>query len=230
MAKTPSRRCSDPDAYGVIPVRTGILILDIAAIAIYAVSISTYNNRVFGPHVPSGKYYPLVVNAVSLVPSCISALWSIIHLSLLGRGICCLRRQRGPADSGNGAQNSRRAAVNPAWVLVVDIGCFIFFLVVTVLTSIRASNWKSGKVPYEVQGTGVITQVDLNSCPSIDEPSGTLAYWCEPAWNKVVDLTSAGTAILGTLTYVPFTWPLTRPFSHFSRTSSSQVIPSTSTS
>ena len=68
-----------------------------------------------------------------------------------------------------------------------------------VLTGQEASKWKAGKVPYGSEGT---RQVDLGACPTFDPATGMLDYWCEQAWNDVVNLSNSGTSILGTLAYV----------------------------
>ena len=196
-----------PDAHGILIVRLTLLVLSIAAVVVGAITLSTYDSRVAstGALTPSG-HYPLVVNAVSLIPSAISIVWSITHLSLLARRLLQThhRNQAGLTTPGKEreafAADRSTAVVHPGWVLATDTACWVFFLVVSVLTGIQAANWKSGQVYYGSEGT---RQVDLTACPTFDQTtSGVLDYWCEQAWGEVVDLTTSSTSILGTLTYV----------------------------
>ncbi len=67
------------------------------------------------------------------------------------------------------------------------------------LTGVKVTKWKNGQVDYGSEG---IRQVDLGACPTFDPATGKLDYWCEQAWNRVVNLSNSGTSILGTLAYV----------------------------
>ena len=204
MAKAESLLYSVPDAHGILFTRPILLTLSVAALAVYAATLSIYNTRIAstGALAPSHDS-PLIVNGVTLIPSTISTVWSITHLFLLARRLLHAHRQnsRGLATAHEGREpwDGRRPVVNPGWLLVVDGVCWVFFLVTAILTGVEANKWKAGKVDYGSEGT---RQVDLGACPTFDPTTGMLDYWCEQAWNEVVSLSNSGTGLLGTLAYV----------------------------
>ena len=206
MASSVSLLSSVPDGHGILFNRLILLALSIAALAVDASTYSIYGTRIASTdaHTPSNNSL-LVVNGVSLIPSTISIIWSVTHLSLLARRLLHVHRQnrRHPttADQGGEGWDLRKAVIHPVWLIVADCHCFALFLVMAVLTGIQVTKWKNGQVDYGSQGT---RQVDLGACPTFDPATGKLDYWCEPAWNQVVNLSNSGTSILGTLAYVLF--------------------------
>lgn len=196
MARSTSLLASIPDGYGIVFNRLVLLALSIAALAVYAATYSTYNARIAstGGFAPSHNS-PLTANGLSLVPSAISIIWSVTHLSLLARRLVRSHHRNNHPHEGT----ESRAVVHPIWPLLADCTCFALFLVAAVLTGVKVAKWKTGKVDYESQGT---RQVDLQACPTFDPAIGKLDYWCGQAWNRVVGLTNSGTSILGTLAYV----------------------------
>lgn len=196
MARAGSLLASVPDGYGIVFNRLIILVLSTAALAVYAATYSIYKARIAstGAFAPS-QNSPLTANGLSLVPSAISIVWSVTHLSLLARRLFRSRRRNSRPHEGTDS----RAVVHPIWPLLADCTCFVLFLVAAVLTGIKVSKWRNGKVDYGSEGT---RQVDLHACPTFDPVTGKLDYWCEQAWNQVVNLTNSGTSIMGTLAYV----------------------------
>ena len=203
MASSASLLASVPNGHGILFNRLVLLALSIAALAVCARTYSIYNTRIesTGAFAPSDDSL-LIVNGVSLIPSTISIIWSVTHLSLLARRLLHAHHRNNrhlTTAEGREARDLRRAVVQPAWLLVTDGHCFALFLVAAVLTGLKAAKWKNGKLDYGSQGT---RQVDLGACPTFDPATGKLDYWCEQAWNEVVNLTNSGTSILGTLAYV----------------------------
>lgn len=196
MARSAPLLTSVPDGYGIIFNRLIVLALSTAALAVYATTYSIYNARIasIGGLAPSHNS-PLTANGLSLVPSAISIVWSVIHLSLLARRLVRVHRR----NSRPHEETDSRAVVHPIWPLLADCTCFSLFLVAAVLTGVKVTKWKTGKVVYGSEGT---RQVDLHACPTFDPATGKLDYWCEQAWNEVVNLSNSGTSILGTLAYV----------------------------
>lgn len=206
------------EAYGILFVRTILFILAIATVVIEAVTISIYNKRVasspgiLAPPSSSSHHYPLVINAVSLIPSLFSVIWSLAYLIIITRRLIQTHhRRREDSSSSSSAANEacnggrRRsntvAVLHPGLVISLDTISWIFFLVMAVLTGTQASNWKSGQVPTGSEGA--TTQVILSACPTFDQSTGVLNYWCDsPSWGEVVELTTSATSLLGTLTYV----------------------------
>ena len=200
MASSVSLLASVPDGHGILFNRLVLLALSVAALAVYATTYTIYNARIAstGAFAPSPDSL-LIVNGVSLIPSTISIIWSVIHLSLLAhRLLHAHRRNSRPTTAEQGTQGSgfRKAVVHPAWLLVADSHCFAFFLVAAVLTGVKVTKWRNGQVEYGSEG---VRQVDLGACPTFHPTTGKLDYWCEQAWNRVVDLSNSGTSILGTL-------------------------------
>ena len=204
MATSASLLSSIPDGRGILFNRLIILALSTAALAVYAATYSIYNARVAsaGALTPSLDSL-LIANGVSLIPSAISIVWSVTHLSLLARRLLHAYRRSchhlATTEQGRETLGLRRAVVHPAWLLVADGHCFVLFLVVTVLTGLKVTKWKTGKVDYGSEG---MRQVNLGACPTLDSATGKLDYWCEQSWDQVVNLSNSGTSILGTLTYV----------------------------
>ena len=198
MARSTSLLASVPDGYGILFNRLILLALSIAALAVYAATYSLYNARIAstGGHAPSHNTI-LTANGLSLVPSAISIVCSVTHLSLLGRRLVRARRR----SSRPHEMTDTRAVIHPIWLLLADCTCFTLFVVAAVLTGVKATKWKNGKVDYGSEGT---RQVDLHACPTFDPVTEKLDYWCEQAWNQVVNLTNSGTSIMGTLAYVFF--------------------------
>ena len=204
MASSASLLASVPKSHSILFNRLVLLALSIAALAVYATTYSIYNTRIAstGAFAPSQDSL-LIVNGVSLIPSTISIIWSVTHLSLLARRLLHAHRRNHrhltTADEGTEARDLRRAVVHPAWLVVADGHCFALFVVAAVLTGVKVTEWKNGKVDYGSEG---IRQIDLGACPTFDPATGKLDYWCEHAWNEVVNLSNSGTSILGTLAYV----------------------------
>ena len=204
MASSVSLLSSVPDGHGILFNRLILLALSIAALAVDASTYSIYNTRIAstGAHTPSNDSL-LVVNGVSLIPSTMSIIWSVTHLLFLARRLLHAhrrnRRHLTPADQGGEGGNLRKAVIHPVWLIVADCHCFALFLVMAVLTGIQVTKWKNGQVDYGSEGT---RQVNLGACPTFELATGKLDYWCEPAWNQVVNLSNSGTSILGTLAYV----------------------------
>ena len=196
MARSASLLASVPDGYGIIFNRLLVLALSSAALAVFAATYSIYNGRIAstGGIAPSHNS-PLTANGLALVPSAISIAWSVIHLSFLARRLVRAHRR----NSRPHEETDARAVVHPIWLLLSDCTCFVLFVVAAVLTGVKVTKWKTGKVEYGSEGT---RQVDLHACPTFDPATGKLDYWCEQAWNQVVNLTNSGTSILGTLAYV----------------------------
>lgn len=196
MARSTSLLASVPDGYGILFNRLIVLALSVAALAVYAATYTLYNARIesTGGHAPSHNTV-LTANGLSLVPSAISIVCSIIHLSFLGCRLVRAHRRNGRPHE----ETDSRAVVHPIWLLLADFTCFALFVVAAVLTGVKSTKWKNGKVDYGSEGT---RQVDLHACPTFDPVTGKLDYWCEPAWNQVVNLTNSGTSIMGTLAYV----------------------------
>ena len=206
MASSVSLLASVPDGHGILFNRLVLLALSVAALAVYATTYTIYNTRIAstGAFTPSANSL-LIVNGVSLIPSTISIIWSVIHLCLLARRLLHAHRRnsRHPttADQGREGSGFRKAVIHPAWLLVADSHCFALFLVAAVLTGLKVTKWRNGQVEYGSEG---IRQVDLGACPTFDPATGKLDYWCEQAWGRVVNLSNSGTSILGTLAYVHF--------------------------
>ena len=204
MASSASLLASVPNGHGILFNRLILLALSIAALTVYATTYSIYHNRIesTGAFAPSRDSL-LIVNGVSLLPSTISIVWSLIHLSILGRRLLQAHRQNSrhltTADEGRAAWDLRRAVIHPVWSLIADGHCFALFVVAAVLTGVKVTEWKNGKVDYGSEG---MRQVNLGACPTFDPATGKLDYWCEQAWNEVVNLSNSGTSILGTLAYV----------------------------
>ena len=207
MARTAYLLSTIPDAYGILFNRVIMIILSVAAIIVYALTLSIYNARI----APIGAFAPsrssvLAVNWISLIPSIISTVLSLTHLSLLTRRFLQAHRRyaRGLAstDEARETWSERKRVIHPGWLSVADGVCWAFFLAMAVLTGWHSGRWKSGLVRY---GAGGATrQVNLNACPTFDSATGKIDYWCEPAWDDVVGMTSSSTGIVGTLTYVIF--------------------------
>ena len=196
MARYSSLLASVPDGYGIVFNRLIILALSTATLAVYAATYSIYNARVAstGGLAPSHNS-PLTANGLSLVPAAISIVWSVTHLSLLARRLVRSHRRNSSPHEGTDS----RAVVHPIWPLLADCTCFVLFVVAAVLTGVKVTKWRNGKVEYGSEGT---RQVDLHACPTFDPATGKLDYWCGQAWNQVVNLTNSGTSIMGTLAYV----------------------------
>ena len=196
MARSTSLLASVPDGYGILFNRLIVLALSIAALAVYAATYTIYNARIesTGGHAPSHNTV-LTANGLSLVPSAISIACSVIHLSLLGCRLVRAHRRNGRPHE----ETDSRAVVHPIWLLLTDFTCFALFVAAGVVRGVKSRKRKNGKVDYGSEGT---TQVDLHTCPTFDPVTGKLDYWCEPAWNQVVNLTNSGTSIMGTLAYV----------------------------
>ena len=205
MANSVSLLASVPDSHGILFNRFVLLALSVAALAVYAATYTIYNTRIAstGAFTPSPDSV-LIVNGIALIPSTISIIWSVIHLSLLARRLLhAHRRNSRPITAEQSSKESgyRKAVIHPAWLLIADFHCFAFFVVVAVLTGVKVTKWKNGQVEYGSEG---VRQVDLGACPTFDPATGKLEYWCEQAWNRVVDLSNSGTSVLGTLAYVHF--------------------------
>ena len=204
MANSVSLLCSVHDGHGILFNRLILLALSIAALAVDASTYSIYNTRIAstGALTPSDDSL-LIVNGVSLIPSTISIIWSITHLSLFARRLLHVhrrnRRHLTTTDQGGERWDLRKAVIHPVWLIVADCHCFALFLVMAVLTGIKVTKWKNGEVDHGSEGT---KQVNLGACPTFDPATGKLDYWCEPAWNQVVNLSNSATSILGTLAYV----------------------------
>lgn len=225
MASPVSLLASVPDGHGILFNRLVLLALSIAALAVDAATYTIYNTRITstGALTPSNDSL-LIVNGVSLIPSTISIIWSVTHLFLLARRMLHAHRRNNrritTADQQRGGSDLRKTVVHPAWLLVVDSHCFAFFVVAAVLTGVKVTKWKNGQVDYGSEG---IRQVDLGACPTFDPTTGKLDYWCEQAWNQVVNLSNSGTSILGTLAYVYFDLI---PFPPYCLASSCLTLPS----
>ena len=220
MAKSTSLLASVPDGYGIVFNRLIILALSTATLAVYAATYSIFNARIAstGGLAPSHSS-PLTANGLSLVPSAISIVWSVTHLSLLARRLVRSHRRNSRSHEGTDS----KAVVHPIWPLLADCTCFVLFVVAAVLTGVKVTKWRNGRVDYGSEGT---RQVDLHACPTFDPATGKLDYWCGQAWNQVVNLTNSGTSIMGTLAYVSvhlISSPLLSPF-HIRHTSTGWLI------
>ena len=129
------------DAYGILFNRPILLVLSLAAIGVYASTLSIYETRVASTGAlapPRGS--ALVVNWVALIPSIISSVFSITHLSLLTRVLIRAhrRKSRGLASADEVIQpwERRRQVIHPGWLLMADGVCWAFFLTVAVLTGV----------------------------------------------------------------------------------------------
>ena len=197
MARSASHLASVRDGYGIIFNRLILLALSTAALAVYAATYSIYNTRIASAGGFAPSHSPLTANGLSLVPSAISIVWSVIHLSLLARRLVRSHHQNNQPHEGTDS----KAVVHPIWPLLADCTCFALFLVAAVLTGVKVNRWKTGKLDYASEG---IRQVDLHACPTFDPATGKLDYWCGQPWSHIVSLTNSGTSILGTLAYVMF--------------------------
>jgi hypothetical protein len=198
---------SAPRAGGILVSRLIILALSTTALALFATTLHVYKTS----SAPTDSLAPLndsllVTNAVPIVPLTISIVWSITQLTLLTRRILRMYRRNSGGLATVGEEKEARdretALVYPGWDVGVDFLCWVFLVVVTVLTGVEVGNWKAGQLG---DGSGGTRQVDLKACPSFDPTTGMLDYWCGQAWNRLVDLTSDGMNIMGTTAYVHIT-------------------------
>lgn len=217
MSKPTSLLSNVPDAYGILLIRPILLTLSIATLVVYGLTLRIYHTRI----APTGALAPpydsplLTINVVTLIPSAISTIWSITHLSLLTHRLLHTYRwrsnsrglARAPVDDEGGRETSRdglssKAVVHPGWVLLADSVCWAFSLEMAVLTGEEAAKWKTGQVTVYGSEGSITRQANLGACPTLDPATGRIDYWCESAWNDVVSLSGSGTSILGTLAYV----------------------------
>jgi len=217
MSKPASLLSSVPDAYGILLIRPILLTLSIAALVVYGVTLRIYHTSI----APTSALAPphdsplLTINVVILIPSAISTIWSITHLSLLAHRLLHTYRWRSnsrglapAADDDEGGREASRdgasskAVVHPGWVLLADSVCWAFFLVMAVLTGQEVAKWKKGQVTVYGSEGSTTRQANLGACPTLDSATGRIDYWCESPWNDVVSLSSSGNGILGTLAYV----------------------------
>ncbi len=202
MAKHRSLLAAVPASYAILIIRTILLILSIAGIIVYAISISVYNDHVapigaLAP--PRGSSSILAINIVSVVATVVSTIWSFIHLGFLAQRVL-ETHSRGSRRNSNGGEewsSSGKPVIHPRWVLLADTICWTWFIAMAVLTGTEASRWQDGKV--EAFGSPGTRQVNLKACPTFDPLSGKIDYWCLSEWNKFVNLSQSGTSILGTL-------------------------------
>ena len=147
MASSVSLLASVPDSHGILFNRLILLALSVAALAVYAATYTIYNTRIAstGAFTPSPDSL-LIVNGIALIPSTISIIWSVIHLSLLARRLLhAHRRNSRPITAEQSSKESgfRKAVVHPAWLLVADSHCFAFFVVAAVLTGVKVTKWRN---------------------------------------------------------------------------------------
>ena len=201
MAKSQSLLASVPASYTIIVTRTILLILSIAGLILYAITISIYNNHVapVGALAPPRGSSILNVNIVTIVATILSTIWSFIHLGFLAQRLreTHARGRRRNSNGGEEWSSTGKSVIHPRWILLVDTICWIWFIVMAVLTGTEASRWLGGTV--EAYGSPGTRKVNLKACPTFDSASGMIDYWCLHEWNKFVDLSQSGTSILGTL-------------------------------
>jgi hypothetical protein len=202
MSKPTSLLGSVPASYAILFVRTILLILSIAGIIVYAISISVYNNHVapvgaLAP--PRGSSSILAINIVTVVATVLSTIWSFVHLGFLARRLreTHSRGRRRNSNGGEEWSSSGKPVIHPRWVVLADTICWAWFIAMAVLTGTEASRWQDGTV--EAYGSPGTRHVNLKACPTLDPLSGKIDYWCLSEWTKFVNLSQSGTSILGTL-------------------------------
>lgn len=201
MARFNQLFSSYPNATYILVNRFITLALSITPLALFASSLDTYNNHV----APTSPLAPphnslIVINSLALTVCTLSTLWTTFHLALLARRMrqTNLRINAGAATAGVN-NHDQSPLIHPIWEIIVDLKCWAFLVVMSVLTGIEANNWRRGQVAYGSEGT---KQVDLGACPTSGSTPGAMDdYWCGHAWNQVYNSTNIGMEFMAVAAY-----------------------------